>query len=174
MLCLNRNWKPRRLTFTKATILISQGDDVLDAVPLHEVMRIRDLSTSKKTEYASSEVEDDEDFQEQSEQDLDDSKRRATTLQIETAPEGYNSGRVYQVRAKNSQELRSIVTDLSRLSAIAIETAQAKSRMKKIQDSVARFIDSDWVQRFLACMIFAVPSFVQLLSCSAIFFLLKF
>ena len=143
--------------YTKKAIVITHGDEILDVVPLHEVKRIRDMSAVKADpEEASSAADDEDEIDDADDYQAYSNKKRLNIVQIETIPDGYNSGRMYELQPKNGQEMRLIVADLSRLSAIAIENAEAKSRLKKIQSKIAKVIDSDWSQRILAAMIFAV------------------
>ena len=87
---------------------------------------------------------------------VEDEGRTKNVLQIETTPEGYNSGRPYQIQAKNGQDFRTLIEDLTRLSTIAREEAEKKSKFKKLQMRVGKVFNSNLVQQFFALMIFGV------------------
>jgi hypothetical protein len=140
--------------FTKKMIAFSNlsDDAVIDVIPLHEVVMIRDMALFNEI------VDDGSEFNGTAASDEEKSTAESNKnhFNIETSPEGYNSGRIYQVEANSSQNFRVMVDDLTRLSVIAREEAEAKSRFRKTQEKVGKVFNSDVVQRILAIMIFGV------------------
>ncbi len=147
-------WDRRRIVFTKKIIAFSNASDdkVIDVIPLHEVASIRETSLNHEviaddaSELSGTHISHD-DFAAVSIKNV---------LEIETNPEGYNSGRAYRIKAKSALDFRKIFDDLTQLSANAREGAQAKSKFKKSQERVGKVFNSNPFQRFLAILIFAV------------------
>ena len=54
-------------------------------------------------------------------------------LQLHTKPDGYNSGRQYIIQAHTDAECQKLLSDLTRLSKIALDKFLAKSRFEKAQ-----------------------------------------
>jgi hypothetical protein len=148
------------MVYTRKMIVFSNLDDdaVLDLIPMHEIIMIRDM-----TVIFGADVDDDDsvsnDLQEEDEGENDEAHgadSNKNVLQIETSPEGYNSGRPYQIQAATGQDFRALLEDFTKLSLAAREEAEAKSRFRKLQDKVGKVFNSDFTQRFLAILIFAV------------------
>ena len=157
-----RSWNPRRIVYTKKIIAFSNLNDdaVLDVIPMHEVLMVRDMTIFNGIEKEDeSEFNDLEEEEEEEENNEEASESNKNVFQIETSPEGYNSGRPYQIQASSGQNFRAILEDLTKLSVAAREEAEAKSKFRKIQDKVGKIFNSDVVQRILAIMIFAVSLF---------------
>ena len=152
--CACRKWNPRRIVFTKKIIAFSNLNDdaVIDVIPLHEVVMIRDLSLFNEIADDGSEFNGTA----TSDEEKSTAESNKNQFQIETSPQGYNSGRAYLVEANSAQNFRILVEDLTKLSTVAREEAEAKSRFKKIQDKVGKVFNSDIIQRILAIMIFGV------------------
>ena len=125
-------------------------DDVLDVIPMNEILFVRDMSVLG--EIADEESEFNADIE--NEDANEDGK--TNLLQIETTPEGYNSGRPYQIQTKSGQDFRSLLDDLTKLSATAREEAEKKSRFKKLQSKVGKVFNSNYMQQFLALLIIGV------------------
>ncbi len=147
-----RKWNPRRIVFTRKIIAFSNVNDdaVIDVIPLHEVVMIRDLSLFNEIADNGSE------FNGTANSDEESAESNKNQFQIETSPQGYNSGRTYQIESESPQNFRILVEDLTKLSAVAREEAEAKSRFKKTQERVGKVFNSDIIQRILAIMIFGV------------------
>lgn len=147
-----RSWDKRRIVFTKKIIAFANVNDdgVLDIVPLHEVKHVRDTSLQNEIM-----AEDDSQFDGSSENDNDDTVKK-NVFEIETIPEGYNSGRVYQIQAASAHDFRTLLNSLTNLSNTAREDAEAKSRFKKSQQRVGKVFNSNIIQRALAVLVFAV------------------
>jgi hypothetical protein len=140
--------------FTKKIIAFSNVNDdaVIDIIPLHEVLMIRDMSFYNEIADDGSEFNGTA----ASEEEKSTAESNKNQFQIETSPQGYNSGRIYQIEANLPQSFRVLLEDLTKLSAAAREEAEAKSRFKKTQEKVGKVFNSDIVQRVLAIMIFGV------------------
>ena len=144
------------MTFTHKIIAFSNVNDegVIDVIPLHEVMCIRDTSLRKESiadEFDTSEVNGSN-----SSHDETTAVSGKNVFEIETNPAGYNSGRLYQIRAKSAQDFRAMFEYLTKLSSDAREEAEAKTKFKKSQDRVGKVFNSNPLQGFLAVLIFAV------------------
>ena len=55
-------------------------------------------------------------------------------LQLQTKPDGYNSGRQYIIQAHTDEECQQIYNELTKLSKIALDKYLAKSRFEKAQE----------------------------------------
>jgi hypothetical protein len=150
----DRLWDRRRINYTKKIISFSNLNDdaVIDAIPLHEVVCIRDTSRLNAI-FADDTSNINETHETNDDTDAITSKN---VFEIETSPAGYNSGRKYQIKAKSAQDFRKIFEDLTRLSASARDDAETKTRFKKSQNRVGKVFNSNPIQRFLAALIFAV------------------
>ncbi len=133
-------------------------DAVIDVIPLHEVQMIRDLSLMNEIADDGSELNGTA----TSDEDKSMAESNKNQLQIETSKEGYNSGRTYLIEATSAQEFRVLYDALNKLSTVAREEAEAKSKFKKTQDKVGKVFNSDIVQRILAIMIFGVNAFIKI------------
>ena len=131
-------------------------DDVLDVIPMSEITIIRDIAAIKVIADEGSEFSADDTENEEVDISVENEERTKNVLQIETSPEGYNSGRPYQIQTKNGQDFRALFEDLNKLSATAREEAEKKSKFKKLQGRVGQIFNSNPVQQFLALMIFGV------------------
>jgi hypothetical protein len=127
-------------------------DAVIDIIPLHEVLMIRDMSFYNEIADDGSEFN----VTATSDEEKSTAESNKNQFQIETSPQGYNSGRVYLIEVNSAQRFRVLLEDLTKLSTTAREEAEAKSRFKKTQDKVGKVFNSDIVQRILAIMIFGV------------------
>ena len=148
-----RGWIPRRLIYTKKLIAFSnlKEEDVLDVIPMSEIFIIRDMSILDKIAEDGSDSED-----EVLDCSVENEERTKNVLQIETTPDGYNSGRPYQIQAKNGQDFRTLFDDLTKFSAIAREEAEKKSKFNKLQAKVGKVFNSKPMQQFFAMMIIGV------------------
>lgn len=146
------------MVYTKKIIAFSNpnDDELLDVIPMSEVLIIRDMSVLG--EIADEDSACNADDNEELDSSVESKGRTKNVLQIETSPEGYNSGRPYQIQTKSGQDFRVMFEDLSKLSAAARDEAEKKSRFKKLQSRVGKVFNSDPVQRFLAFMIIGVRS----------------
>ena len=145
------------MALTKKVIAISNMNDdaVLDIIPLHEITAIQDMTLIKELEEDdASDAGGSAAGDDGGSTDLNDSGKN--TLQIETSQVGYNSGRVYQIRAASVENFSPMLEKMLKLSTIAREEAEKKSKFRKSQDRVGNVFNSDTVQRILALMIFGV------------------
>ena len=74
-------------------------------------------------------------------------------LEINTSPDGYNSGRVFKIRVVSKMDQEAIIEDLTRFSTREREKTIIRSKYKKTQDRIAAVINSNMVQMFLAFLI---------------------
>ena len=140
--------------FTKKIIAFANAneDGVLDIVPLHEVMNVRDTTLQNEIM-----ADEDSEFEGTTPSD-DDQTEVKNVFEIETNPEGYNSGRVYQIQAESAQDFRTLFDNLTKLASVAREEAEAKTRFKKSQQRVGKVFNSNIIQRALAILVFGVRS----------------
>jgi hypothetical protein len=80
------------------------------------------------------------------------------TLQIQTIPDGFNSGRTYYMRAATESMCWSIVDELSEVSQRAKKRAQTRTRIMKLQKKTKRFYDSLAFQGFIGFFITMVSA----------------
>ena len=157
-LYFSRIWNSRRIVYTKKIIAFANlhDEDVLDVIPMSEILIIREMSVINEIADGSSEFNADTENEDVDNDGEIEGTETKNVLQIETTPEGYNSGRPYQIQTKNSQDFRAIFEDLTKLSAIARDEAEKKSKFKKLQVRVGKVFNSNPMQQFLAIMIFGV------------------
>jgi hypothetical protein len=84
-----------------------------------------------------------------------------STLQIRTIPDGYNSGRVYYLRANTTACCRKIMTDLTKAVNVARKRAEVKTRFEKAQHTARKLHDSLAFQALSAIFITLVCSKFQ-------------
>jgi hypothetical protein len=142
-MCYSSGWQSRRMVYTKRLIAFARNgkQDVIDIIPLDEIISLKDMAVKNDQVTGN----DDE------EEGISD-----VMVQLETRPDGYNSGRTYQIRSKSTKNVADILHDLCTLSKSAKERAAAKSKFRTMQGKVANIFNSDFVQRVLAFLIFAV------------------
>ena len=133
------------MVYTSQIVVFTRvgSEELTDIIPLNEILMVKELDADQFNSF----IETKED-----EEEADD----ACVLQIDTLPNGYNSGRVYKILLTSKKFARTIIADLKRLSDRERERSEAKSRFKKIQDNVAGIINSRLVQQFLAFLIITV------------------
>ena len=118
-------------------------EDVIDLIPLDEIVNI------KIVDFHVDNLAHDDESEESSNKKV---------LRLETSQDGYNSGRVYQLRARSAKDFEDIEEDIKKLSSIARAKAEAKSKFRKSQEVVARIFNSDSFQLLSAILIIAVSS----------------
>ena len=94
------SWDSRRIVYTKKLIAFSNPDDA--------------------SQFNAESVENEEASAEGGAAAI------GNVLMIETKPEGYNSGRPYEIRAKTGQDFRALLQDATKLSNTAREQAGAR------------------------------------------------
>ncbi len=149
------SWQPRRMVLTKQLLVLarSSDDEVVDVVQLHEVKSIKDHSAQAQIGQMRVTPETENGVN----SEWVHSKK---TFQIETSEDGYNAGRMYTIQVKSEVDFKHVVADLIRLSTIAREKAEARSKFKKKQDQVSKVFNSNPVQGFFALLIFAVKNII--------------
>lgn len=132
------------MVYTKHFVAFSHhgNQDVIDIIPLVEIISVKEFTLEKDSVPALG-----------SDPETDASE---TMLEVSTRSGGYNSGLVYQIRAKSRKTLSNMSSDLQRLTRAAMEKAEAKSKFKKLQEKVAHNFNSDFTQGILALLICAV------------------
>ncbi len=78
------------------------------------------------------------------------------TVEIRTDLEGFNSGRVYYIRAESGQECLRIGEDLRRFSAIARRHFELRSAWERFRDRLKSIYESAWVQVIVGSLILLV------------------
>ena len=121
------SWDSRRIVYTKKLIAFSNpnDDEVLDFIPLSEIIAVRDMSligeiADDASQFNAESVENEEASAEGGAAAI------GNVLMIETKPEGYNSGRPYEIQAKTGQDFRALLQDVTKLSNTAREQAGAR------------------------------------------------
>ncbi len=136
-----RHWQSRRVVITKEVIAFAYENDstMLDYIPLSEIIGIENLqqgnqkSSSVLFEKAVSVV---------------------NALQIQTMPEGYNSGRKYLLQTETENDRDQLVQNLKRL--VKRASKEVISSFKRRQMYVRRIYNSNAVQSIAALLIFLV------------------
>ncbi len=82
--------------------------------------------------------------------------RLQNTIEIRTRIDGYNSGRVYHLKAKDESECLSVGTRLLRLSAEARRRTEAKDRFEQLQAGCRAVYLSAPVQACISLLVIAV------------------
>ncbi len=77
-------------------------------------------------------------------------------FQIETIEDGYNSGRIYHIRAESKERCDSIVATISVSSKKARKAAMKASRFEKSQQLILRFYNNFLFQLLITGLILAV------------------
>ncbi len=83
-------------------------------------------------------------------------------FQIETVVDGYNSGRIYHIRAENKDRCDNIATTISALSIKARKAAMKASRFQKSQKMVLRVYGNSVFQLFITTLILLVSWLAQI------------
>ena len=78
------------------------------------------------------------------------------TVEIRTDVEGFNSGRVYYIRAESGGECRRIAADLERCSEVARRHFELRSWWERARDRLKSAYESAWVQAVVGALILAV------------------
>jgi hypothetical protein len=78
------------------------------------------------------------------------------TVEIRTDVEGFNSGRVYYIRAESGGECRAIAADMDRCAAVARRHFELRSQWERARDRLKSAYDSLWVQALVGALILAV------------------
>lgn len=120
------------------------NDDLVDIVPLKEIAQIKGIEEDREVDPFNMLTE------ERGDVIPDDG---GCILEINTALDGYNSGRVFKIRVNSNKAKQDIINDLTRFSSIERAKLVVKSKYKKMQDKIAVIIDSNMVQMFLALLI---------------------
>jgi hypothetical protein len=159
-------WKPLRVVLTAVGIFLSRpNEDLLrDLIPLYEVLEVKKKNrlepTSSIVDKSAKRLDSSSSFRNLnfsslvSKQDpVADSGTHV--IQIRTIEDGYNSGRVYLLRAESEDEcttwIQSIRSGVRR--AIMLKEA-GPGFFRKTQFRVARFYRSVGMQSFVAVLIF--------------------
>ena len=121
-------------------------------IPMSEILMIRDMSVFDEIP----EEESESNLENEDEHSVENEGKTKNVLQIETTPDGYNSGRPYQIKAKSNQDFRALFEDLTKLSATARDEAEKKSKFKKLQGRMGKLFNAKPVQQFFALMILGV------------------
>jgi hypothetical protein len=143
-----RSWQIRKMILTTKYVVFGRvkTGEVIDMIPQHEITNV----VSESSTASIDRDDDDEDGYESS------AEVSRYVFCIHTIPDGYNSGRMYRIRANSSQNLKMALRNLVTLSRAAAEKAAAKSKFRRTQDKVAKVFNNIWTQRVLAIIIFAV------------------
>ncbi len=78
------------------------------------------------------------------------------TVEIRTDVDGFNSGRVYFIRAESGEECLRIAEDLKRCSAIARRHFELRSAWERFRDRLKSVYESAWVQVIIGGLILMV------------------
>ncbi len=141
-----RYWQPRRVVVTKEVVAFAYTGDsnMLDYIPLSEIIGIENFQ---------------QDIQKSSSALFEKAVSVDNALQIQTTPEGYNSGRKYLLQTETEAERDRYVHDLKRL--VKHASKELISSFKRKQMYVKRIYNSNAVQSFAALLIFLVRAVLK-------------
>ncbi len=136
-----RHWQPRRVVITREVIAFAYiGDsNMLDYIPLSEIISVENLQ--QENQKASSAI-------------FEKSVSVLNALQIQTTPEGHNSGRKYLFQTETETERDQLVQDLKR--RVKSASQELISTFKRRQINLKRIYNSNAVQSIAALLIFLV------------------
>ncbi len=143
-----------------------QGEEkVRDYIPLHEVQGII-LKEAKESNSSEESVKTRYDFEMSSGPTSPQSRlqkvQTATVyrffngFQIETIPEGLNSGRSYHIQAQTKEECNAVATTLRHYAAKALQASKNANRFERSQVVVLKVYNSFPFQTFSALLILTV------------------
>jgi hypothetical protein len=136
-----RHWQPRRVVITREVLAFAYTGDtnMLDYIPLSEIIGIENLQQeNQKSSLAL----------------FEKAVSVENAIQIQTAPEGYNSGRKYLVQTDTENERDKLVHNLKR--RVKHASKELISSFKRRQMYVKKIYNSNAVQGFAALLIFMV------------------
>ncbi len=138
-----RIWQSRRVVFTKNIIAFAYvGDNnMLDYVPLCEICGIDNLD-HEVDQRGSSTLQ------------LEKAVNALHALQIQTVPEGHNSGRKYFLQADTELQRNELMTQLKSL--VDRASTESISSFKRRQMVIKRVYNSNMVQSIAALLIVMV------------------
>ncbi len=131
------------MVITKEVLAFAYSGDsnMLDYIPLSDIIGIANLQ---------------QDIQQSSSALFEKAVSVDNVLQIQTTPEGYNSGRKYLLQTETEAERDKLVHDLKR--RVKRASKEVISSFKRKQLYVKRIYNSNVVQSFAALLIFLVQS----------------
>jgi hypothetical protein len=147
---IHRAWHSRRLAYSAEVIAIAMpgSEKLIDAIPLFELVEVVKMSNRDSQSDENSNTErpkkennrintDSEKLEKKYAGDKkcgDSNKVKFQhALQLQTKPDGYNSGRQYIIQAHSDDECQNILQELTKLSKIALDNFLSKSRFEKVQ-----------------------------------------
>jgi hypothetical protein len=126
-LCFGRAWHPRRFAYSNDAIAFALPGSlkIVDAIPLFELVEVVNMSDTDVAQKSHSIDEDESDSKSvkasKTQKKSGDSNkvkfRHAVQLCTKTDGDGYNSGRQYIIQARNEQEHKTIIKDLTRFAS---------------------------------------------------------
>ena len=194
----SRNWQIRRVRWTSTAIQFCRAgqSQLFDLIPMHEILSVVEMCDNLSSSPWSSSCEQDgrcssknrdsisklrlqedglpiEKVSSDGEQTQKSiprkfASRQVNTLQIKTIDDGYNSGRVYYLRAKTNGDCQEIIASLKRLASAARQRADVRSRFELIQSKIKLLYDSTTFQMLVAALITTVcTNYCQILLYSS-------
>mmetsp|Transcript_42423 Transcript_42423/g.86731 ORF Transcript_42423/g.86731 Transcript_42423/m.86731 type:complete len:381 (+) Transcript_42423:198-1340(+) len=170
-------WQPRRVVYSQTEFFFLRvgTDRVIDAIPLHEIRKVEPIlggsAKIRRSSVAGAQTTlGTGDAHLFSKEPVHRRKSSApgrpaslptehsaceTAFEIQTIPEGYNSGRVYRLKAESKQEQERFVDELNRIIKNAIQVAQSESDFERSQERVRRVFHSVHFQSTVALLILA-------------------
>jgi hypothetical protein len=168
-----RIWQRRQIIWTQDTMYIARGEILVDTIPLHEIISVEEMQDDPETSRnpqtnhlktsapeknpASSDTLPNRN---QSEKDLlrknTSKSSRQSILQVKTALDGFNFGRIYYVKPDIGTSGSNIVQSLLGAISIAKDIAERKSRFQKSQEKVRKVQESLGFQIMVAILIMLV------------------
>lgn len=154
----------RRVVWTKKKIYLTfvSEDSVFDSIPLAEIASIQQINETPRSESAmTGSFTSAQPLTQQPRQtpvkSADSSQTRFQhAFQLKTIPDGFNSGRTYNLQAASDEQCRTVCESILRLSRRAREEAAATSSIRRAQARVAAMYESTAFQSGVAVLIIAV------------------
>jgi hypothetical protein len=148
-----RAWQLRRFVYTADSIAFAHigHDEVLDRIPLHEVIAVERAALPATQSAVTGLVA------------LESAIDFSRSLQIRTIPDGYNSGRKYFLQAGDDSVCVNLVSTLQSLVRSAV--FRSKSPGQRRQELVRRIYNSNAFQSIAAVLIILVRMTFGLFCC---------
>ena len=151
----------RRVVWTKKMIYLTfvREDTVFDSIPLAEIASIQQINEPARNESSTVSLLSTQQPRQSAAKSADSSQTRFQyALQLKTIPDGFNSGRTYNLQAASDEQCRTVCESILRLSRRAREEAAATSSIRRAQARVAAMYESTAFQSGVAVLIIAVIS----------------
>eukprot|EP00960_Hanusia_phi_P075152 768380-Hanusia_phi.AAC.4 len=155
----NLEFQPRRVSLTPEMIAIAweNGDQIVDYIPLHEIVSVQRASIedwAKPEEKAEVEYFDTNArvLKRQSKLVVE-SGRPLREFKVSTTKDGYNSGHTYIFQTHSESECQDWISTITELAEVALNKWKKKHRIQRLQARLSLFYNSKRMQVVVAVLI---------------------